>query len=209
MNKEWYFTDDSNQQAGPISREELGEKIAQGVITPNTLVWSQGMQNWSPVSTVPGLIPALTSTKSAASVSSLSQETNPYTTPQANLFTEKSSATDATLKSRLFSFQGRIPRRVYWGYNLMIGLFYGFFIMVTTFIFGEESPVSIALSLILYVPLVWISFAISVKRWHDRDKSAWWICIGFIPIVGGIWAFIECGCLRGTVGSNNYGLDPT
>jgi uncharacterized membrane protein YhaH (DUF805 family) len=30
-----------------------------------------------------------------------------------------------------------------------------------------------------------------------------------IPLVGAIWTFVECGCLRGTVGPNNYGEDPT
>jgi uncharacterized membrane protein YhaH (DUF805 family) len=51
--------------------------------------------------------------------------------------------------------------------------------------------------------------AIYVKRWQDRDKSGWWILIGFVPIIGGIWAFVECGCLRGTMGDNRYGPDPT
>ncbi len=61
----------------------------------------------------------------------------------------------------------------------------------------------------LYLTLVWISFAITVKRWHDRDKSGWWILIGMIPIIGPIWQFVETGCLRGTIGSNRYGPDPT
>jgi hypothetical protein len=46
------------------------------------------------------------------------------------------------------------------------------------------------------------------KRYHDRDKSAWWILICLLPIIGGIWQLIELGCLRGTEGSNDYGPDP-
>lgn len=65
------------------------------------------------------------------------------------------------------------------------------------------------LMLVIMVPLIWIGLALQVKRWHDRDKSGLWIFIAFIPLVGPIWAFIECGCLRGTVGHNNYGNDPT
>jgi uncharacterized membrane protein YhaH (DUF805 family) len=61
---------------------------------------------------------------------------------------------------------------------------------------------------ILYLALIWPSLAISIKRWHDRDKSGWWVLIGFIPLIGGIWALIETGFLEGTKGPNQYGLDP-
>ena len=74
---------------------------------------------------------------------------------------------------------------------------------------SEMSGAALATMLVLLVPAIWIGFALGVKRWHDRDKSGWWILIGMIPIVGPIWTFVECGCLRGTVGPNNYGQDPT
>src|SRR6476619_2368481 len=32
-----------------------------------------------------------------------------------------------------------------------------------------------------------------IKRFHDRDKSGWWVLIGFIPIIGAIWLLIEVG----------------
>jgi uncharacterized membrane protein YhaH (DUF805 family) len=47
-----------------------------------------------------------------------------------------------------------------------------------------------------------------VKRYHDRNKSGWWILIVFVPVIGGLWYFIECGFLRGTPGPNTYGPDP-
>ena len=47
---------------------------------------------------------------------------------------------------------------------------------------------------------IWSGIAIGIKRWHDRDKSGWWMFIVLIPIIGAIWAFVECGCLRGTEG---------
>ena len=61
----------------------------------------------------------------------------------------------------------------------------------------------------MYIPMLWISVAVQCKRWHDRDKSGWWFLINFIPIIGPLWAFIELGCLRGTMGPNLYGADPT
>jgi uncharacterized membrane protein YhaH (DUF805 family) len=54
----------------------------------------------------------------------------------------------------------------------------------------------------------WISLAIAVKRYHDRDKSGWWVLIIFLPVIGALWYLIECGFLRGTDGNNDYGPDP-
>lgn len=73
----------------------------------------------------------------------------------------------------------------------------------------QMSPIGSILMILLYVPLIWIGFAVGIKRWHDRGKSGWWILIGLIPVIGGIWTFVECGCLRGTFGANRYGEDPT
>jgi len=46
---------------------------------------------------------------------------------------------------------------------------------------------------------------IQIRRWHDRDKSGWWVFIGFIPIIGPLWTLIELGFLPGTPGPNHYG----
>ena len=50
-----------------------------------------------------------------------------------------------------------------------------------------------------------MSLAIQVKRWHDRNKSGWWVLIGLIPLIGGIWALIETGFLAGDDGENRFG----
>ncbi len=54
----------------------------------------------------------------------------------------------------------------------------------------------------------WIAFVSSIRRYHDRDKSGWWIMMACIPLVGGIWQFIELGFLAGTQGDNGYGPMP-
>ncbi len=138
---------------------------------------------------------------------------NPYETPKAEFAFEDPKAPQGraprTLMWILFSFQGRIPRRTYWGVSLVTAaVFYGM-IFGLVFALGEESPAVDISALVLYVPVAWISLAIQVKRWHDLNKSGWWFCIGFIPFIGPIWVFAEAGCVRGTVGPNNYGPDPT
>jgi uncharacterized membrane protein YhaH (DUF805 family) len=56
--------------------------------------------------------------------------------------------------------------------------------------------------------LLWPSLAIQVKRWHDRDKTGWWVLINLIPFIGFLWTLIECGFLDGTPGPNKYGPSP-
>jgi uncharacterized membrane protein YhaH (DUF805 family) len=92
-----------------------------------------------------------------------------------------------------------------------LGVTVGFYaaVFALMMVFGETSDAANIGVLLLYVPMLWISLAVQVKRWHDRDKSGFWVFIGVIPIVGPLWAFVETGCLRGTRGPNWYGPDPT
>ncbi len=59
---------------------------------------------------------------------------------------------------------------------------------------------------LLLAPVL-VNFAILVKRWHDRNKSAWWAFIHLVPIIGSVWTFVECGFFRGTTGENRFGHD--
>jgi uncharacterized membrane protein YhaH (DUF805 family) len=122
------------------------------------------------------------------------------------------------MQSLLFSFQGRVNRAKFWLVHLAMWL-------VTAVVFGSifggaamtSDPAAAFESVgmvpglvlaVVYVLMVWIGLAIGVKRWHDRNKSGWWILISLVPVIGGLWYLIECGFLRGTVGPNTYGPDP-
>jgi len=107
-------------------------------------------------------------------------------------------------KNLLISFEGRIGRKTYWmcflafiGIALVLGIASAFL-----------GKAAIILQLLLLIPMIWCGLAIQAKRWHDRDKSAWWILIGLLPIIGPIWALVENGFLRGTEGDNRFGADP-
>lgn len=49
--KEYFYIDANNQQKGPIAEDKM---LAAGV-KPHTLVWCQGMDNWTPADAVPEL----------------------------------------------------------------------------------------------------------------------------------------------------------
>ena len=46
------------------------------------------------------------------------------------------------------------------------------------------------------------------KRLHDRGRSAWWLIVLLIPVLGPLWLAIELALRRGTPGENQYGADP-
>lgn len=141
---------------------------------------------------------------------------NPYTTPQGEIVSPTGSLTPLTWKQILFSFEGRIPRRQYWGgsFLLCLMLLPLFAVVGLTGSVKENGEASLStVGILALIPAVvialWSGLAIKVKRWHDRGKSWVWIFIVCIPFIGGIWDFVETACLRGTQGPNEYGEDPT
>ena len=104
-----------------------------------------------------------------------------------------------------FSFEGRINRRKFW---LGIVILWAVVWILALLAAAANSGFLWGLISVLSVLLIWPSLALSIKRWHDRNKSGWWILIGLIPIIGGIWVLVETGFLPGTIGPNEYGLDP-
>ena len=146
----------------------------------------------------------------------MNQGMNPYQAPSTQVLSQQA---DRDWKWLLFSFDGRIGRGEYWKGSILLGLIVVAIIMAVAVPLGlsgmlegstsDEPPMLfIGIILLAMLPLGWSSLAIGVKRWHDRGKSGAWVLIGFIPYIGSLWVFIECGCLRGTPGDNAYGPDP-
>ncbi|WP_261882081.1 DUF805 domain-containing protein [Vibrio pelagius] len=117
-----------------------------------------------------------------------------------------------SLKALLFSFKGRISRRPYWLVSIALLLWGSVLNQVYFSQFNEQNLMQISdviLTLTNMVIVIWINFAVQVKRWHDRDKVGWWALLWLIPIIGQIWVIIECGFFKGTPGQNRFGSSPT
>ena len=116
------------------------------------------------------------------------------------------------MKNILFSFQGRISRKQFFlGILFMIvQSLVLFFLLSMTFDLETNTPSSAGIILLVVMLILncWESFALYTKRFHDRNKSAWWILIGFVPIVGSLWILIECGFFAGDEGDNQFGKSP-
>jgi uncharacterized membrane protein YhaH (DUF805 family) len=117
---------------------------------------------------------------------------------------------------RYADFEGRSRRMEYWMFTLGILIVYAILgtLLVAGgfFVEGDQgmSIVGIAagILLVLFALGVFIpGIAVTVRRFHDQDKSGWFFLLTFIPYVGGLIIFVFM-CLDGTRGSNRYGPDP-
>lgn len=118
-------------------------------------------------------------------------------------------------KNLLFSFEGRVGRGPYWGLFLVsVVLFGGLTAMSVMSALNAADPAAAgggalsAVTMIAGLLFLWPALAIQAKRWHDVDKSAWWILIALVPAVGGLIALVFNGFIAGTPGANRFGPAP-
>ena len=98
-----------------------------------------------------------------------------------------------------FSREGRIPRGLWWAIFLIYAVPAG---LVLTFLQRSSPHLAAVFQVLIGIPFIMVNG----KRFHDRNKSAWWVLIGVVPVIGALWIFIECGCLAGTPGPNRFGF---
>ena len=95
--------------------------------------------------------------------------------------------------SNYVNFSGRASRPEFWWWILAVFLVSAVTQLLDAIVIapmlgftpGEENagqPLSVIISLLLLVPAV----AVAARRLHDMGKSAWWLLIGFVPIVGAL-----------------------
>jgi uncharacterized membrane protein YhaH (DUF805 family) len=137
-----------------------------------------------------------------------------------------------------FSPSGRISRSQYWLRWILPAGVPLVALLTLQIIGRETNSVRLdnifaVIFVLVFLILQWPGLVVMIKRIHDRDKTAkfaaffygsWLIFMVASITTGGngaiavvllllslaisIWFLIEFGCLRGTIGSNRYGLDP-
>ena len=116
---------------------------------------------------------------------------------------------------RYADFSGRSRRKEFWMYQLLNVLVICLIIMIiiagtATANEGEFGPLAIVgfVLLILWVLATFIpNLAVQIRRFHDQDKSGWFVLLGLIPYLGGLIIFVFM-LLEGTAGDNRFGPDP-
>lgn len=106
-----------------------------------------------------------------------------------------------------FTASGRVNRNQWW---LYFNLPFGVAVVVIPLLLlaaGKLEAAEVAFWL-FFIAMVWPAHCGQVKRLHDRGRSAWWVLISLIPILGPIWLLVELGFLAGTPLENRYGTPP-
>ena len=97
------------------------------------------------------------------------------------------------------SLSGRINRRTFW----LAHIPYIVIFVAVNYTFeklGIGELITYLVNAIFFGMLV----PLFVKRWHDLDKSAWYLVTYFIPIIN-IISFLELGFAAGGKETNSYG----
>ena len=107
-------------------------------------------------------------------------------------------------------FSGRARRTEYWMFvlcNVIVMLLLG---MVDKLIGGDNELISSIYSLAVLLPSLAVllpSLAVAARRLHDTDRSAWWLLLGLIPVIGTLVLIYFMVC-NGQQGPNRFGDDP-
>ena len=104
---------------------------------------------------------------------------------------------------KIFSFNGVASRKEWWLVYLSFWAIIFAEVHIEILIIGEKEEPS-AFLMILVLIAIWPLFATQIRRWHDRGKSGLWCLINIIPVIGGLWSFIELGLLP-SVGADPFG----
>jgi uncharacterized membrane protein YhaH (DUF805 family) len=105
-----------------------------------------------------------------------------------------------------FGLRGRVPRKVFWIYGVVVPTLLVGYVHALLGIAGVRGQ---AVEAMLNLVLLWLALAVPAKRWHDLDHSGWWALLLFVPVVGPLLLIALLGFRRGTVGPNRFGPDLT
>lgn len=107
-----------------------------------------------------------------------------------------------------FGFSGRARRAEYWYFtlfNMLVGIVLAGIDWVTGTL-DPETGVGLlggVYTLAILIP----SIAVVFRRLHDTGRSAWWLFILFIPLIGAIVLLVFL-VQDSTAGNNEYGANP-
>lgn len=121
----------------------------------------------------------------------------------------------------LFSFKGRINRKTYWIYFLVIICIISVFAEyiepqineAAQKIYQSEHPLKYGF-ITMFIVIICLAYfstltavPIIIKRLHDINKSAWYLLLILIPIID-IFLWVILGCIKGDSEPNKYGNPP-
>ena len=109
-------------------------------------------------------------------------------------------------------FSGRLRRNCFWPTYIVICVILGILRVISTNL-TESSSMSPFMMIVIdrflllaSLYLILVGLGLGARRLHDTGRSAWWLLIGFVPIVG--WILIVYFCSDSQPGFNQWGPNP-
>src|SRR6056297_2650671 len=93
-------------------------------------------------------------------------------------------------------FRGRVSRKKFW-----------MFVLISTIISILLIFINIGIFLVYSLLVLLPSLEVTARRLHDTNRSAWFLLLELVPIIGGIYILILCA-EEGTPSENEYGVNP-
>ena len=104
-------------------------------------------------------------------------------------------------------FGGRARRKEYWMFILVNIILTGVLSIIDKMLgwqrAGGEGILTTIYGVLIFLP--W--WAVQFRRLHDTDRSAWWLLLLLIPVIGWL-VILVFNCQNGTPGNNRFGPDP-
>lgn len=205
IDTQWHYTT-GKDSTGPRTADQMRALIGQGVVTARTLVWSEGMAEWAQAEatdlrgffakSTPPPLPASAPVAGFAAMSPL----------PADAIGPAPWMGFAQAIGHCFAnyvrFSGRASRSQYWFFVLflwltLVGLLILFFaaggaddLALET---GDVTPLAavfIGLTGLFHLATLLPMLAVTSRRMHDAGWSFWWVLVGFVPYVGGIFLLV-------------------
>ncbi len=88
--------------------------------------------------------------------------------------------------------------------TLVAGMYYN---QLSDYDYAGRDAISGLVWIVAIVCLLWCELVISTKRFHDQNRSGWWVLTNFIPFVGFFIWLIMVGFVPSHEGANRYGPD--
>lgn len=106
-----------------------------------------------------------------------------------------------TVLKKYAVFNGRARRKEYWTFTLIN-------IVLLFCLVGIEEWFGIpGLSFIYMLAVLLPTLGVTIRRFHDVNRSGWWILISVVPVIGSIVMLIFL-LLESTPGENRFGPLP-
>jgi uncharacterized membrane protein YhaH (DUF805 family) len=193
MADSYYYLENGAQQ-GPVDRDRL-VAVLTSQLTPDTLVWREGLADWIAANQLPELAPALAAkpvVPPLPSVPPVPAAAAPAAEPTGDAVGAP-SLNPFTVFGRTFSWTGKFNRGeflVAFATNWVAGMLFGAIIGIAVALGMRSMAAAIVAGLIGVAWLVVMTISglgAVVRRVHDLGVSPWLILLAMVPLANIVW----------------------